>query len=259
MVKRITVPCTVAVVLLALFLAATPVEAQLPPFEDSAKIKLTFEPAKAPRGQVILLKIIVKLAPGFHTYPTSQTDPGASSFRNNLQFPPTPELIRVGPLQEPPYRSKAELGAEIADLHYYTGSIEWTQQAVINPQATPGDKTVQVTLPNLQVCNEQTCYPPKPLTFSVPLTITDEPPLEVEKTFQSDLQKGLEELVKTSAKNVVIKPSDPKPSDSDPFNQDSAPPKATPAPRRILGTRVPRYSLRLPDDSHHRQLFSQAV
>jgi thiol:disulfide interchange protein DsbD len=147
-----------------------------------------------------------------------------------MLIPPTPEMIRVGPLQEPPFQSKAELGAQIADLHFYTGSVEWTQQVVVNPNAAPGDKTVQVMLPNLQVCNDQTCFPPKPLTYSASLTITDEPALEVDKKFQGDLQKGLEVLAKTSANPTATKPRDPKPPESDPFNQDSAPPKATPAP-----------------------------
>jgi thiol:disulfide interchange protein DsbD len=230
MVKRIDGTWVLAIALGSLFAVPTLSRAQLPPFEEAAQVKLSFDPPKARRGQPIALRINVKLALGFHTYPMTQTDPAASSFKNNLLIPPTPEVIRIGPLQEPPFQSKAELGAAIADLHYYTGTVEWTQQVVVNPNATPGAKTVQVTLPNLQVCNDQTCFPPKPLTFSAPLTISDESPLELDQKFQSDLQKGLDELAKTSANPGATKPGDPKPSESDPFNRDTAPPKAAPAP-----------------------------
>jgi thiol:disulfide interchange protein DsbD len=228
MVTRLGYFAGKAFLLVLPLLVASPVQAQLPPFEQSADIKVTLEPAKARRGQVIQLNITAKLAPGFHTYPTIQTDPGASSNQNNLRFPPTPEVIRVGSLQEPPFKQKPVFEANIADLHYYTGTVEWVQPVIVNPQATPGDKTVKITLPGLQVCNDQTCYPPMPLSFTAPLTITDEPPLDVDKKYQADLQKGLDELAKGPNKSAPITPRDAKPSESDPFNPDTEQPKSTP-------------------------------
>src|SRR5262249_30695405 len=45
-------------------------------------------PADARPGQTVTYKLIIKLAPGHHTYPTEQTDPKSTS-KNTIELPQT--------------------------------------------------------------------------------------------------------------------------------------------------------------------------
>jgi cytochrome c biogenesis protein CcdA len=218
---------TVCVCLALALGSASSAQAALPPFDQCAQITCVIEPQKARRGQIVSLIIHMKLAPGFHTYPTTQTDPNAASFKNDLRIPPTPEVIRVGPLQDPPFQSKADLSLQILDLHLYEGEVEWLQTLVVNPQATPGEKKVLITLPWVQACNDQGCLPwnPKEHPYEVRLTVTDESPLEVDKKYQADLDKGLQTLTKSPPKIVPDTPRDAR-KGPDPFNPEPEPVKA---------------------------------
>src|SRR4051812_6349877 len=83
------------------------------------RVEATFEPATAKRGETVTWRVTVELAPNWHTYPTTQTDPAAKSIVNKFT-PPTGGPVAFVPrtLVEPDKQlTKAE--ADVKELHYY--------------------------------------------------------------------------------------------------------------------------------------------
>ena len=97
--------------ILAILLAATCAKAQFgdPPmgsrglrYDDVvSRIEARFEPATARRGETVTWILTVEVIPGWHTYPTKQTDPKAESQTSKIKGPLGTEVIPVGPIIEP--------------------------------------------------------------------------------------------------------------------------------------------------------------
>ena len=64
------------------------------------KVDAVIEPADARPGQTVTYKLIVKLNPGYHTYPTVQPDPKVTS-HNTIKLPDAGDLIFVEEVKDP--------------------------------------------------------------------------------------------------------------------------------------------------------------
>jgi len=200
-------------------------------FSDVAKVQVTLDPSTAARGQTVTLKIAVELVPGWHTYPTVQMDPNASSQVNIFKFPNTKDVIFVGNLQDPPgFESKAEPILEIKELRQYEGKVVWERPLVVRSDATPGKTNVKVLLKQVLACDEKTCLPPAKIEPEVELTITDAAPKEVEPQYREEVRKAA--ISPTAVPPPPQPPIQPLRADTPPTN--TMPTESTAAHERTL-------------------------
>jgi DsbC/DsbD-like thiol-disulfide interchange protein len=150
------------------------------------KVEASVEPAEVRRGQAVTWKLTVELAPGWHTYPTRQPDQEAEPFTSELQFKKAAGGLFVGELKEPTPMIKAEPALNIKALHYMEGKMTWERTLVIPPDAKPGE--LKVTVPvRLQACDERGCLPPKTITATATVRVSDAPPVAVDPRYQNEL------------------------------------------------------------------------
>src|SRR5947209_14056227 len=124
------------------------------------KVEATVEPATAKPGETVTWKLMVEIAPGWHTYPTVQPDANASSYVNKITPPKTGPLKFVGPVTEPANPIKKPLpGEDIKELRTYEGTVVWEQKAVVTADARSGETDVDVTV-SILACDESGCLPP---------------------------------------------------------------------------------------------------
>src|SRR5438132_3719224 len=120
--------------LLLVLLAALPARAQT--FDDVfTKIEARFEPVTARPGDTVKWIFTVELIPGWHTYPTKQTDPSPNAESQVTKFkfpkPGQSEVTVVDKLKEPANsKKKAEPSLGIKELLYYEGTVVWEQPMV---------------------------------------------------------------------------------------------------------------------------------
>ena len=69
--------------------------------EAIQKVEAAFEPAEAKPGQTVTLKLTVKLADGYHTYPVTQPAPEAKYSANAITFPKDGPVVFVGDTVDP--------------------------------------------------------------------------------------------------------------------------------------------------------------
>ena len=136
--------------------------------------KATIEPAQARRGETVVLRIQIRLAPGFHTYPTQQTDPNAAPFQTEIKLLDAAGLV-PGELKDPPAKSKPEPDLNIQKMLYYEGTVVWEWPLKVPTDIEPGPKTVKVRW-NTQVCDEKGCVPEQ-RDLEATVTVTDAPPV----------------------------------------------------------------------------------
>jgi len=133
----------------------------------------------------------VDLLPGWHTYPTRQSDPEADSQKTTIKPPKPDDLIFVGLPQDPPNPIKKALpGLKIKELRYYENSATFELKAVVSPKATPGEKKVTVPITFL-VCDEQGCLEPKTVAQDLTLTVSDAPPVPIDPKYSDEVSKAL--------------------------------------------------------------------
>jgi hypothetical protein len=161
------------------------------------KLEAIVEPAEAPVGSTVTVKINLQLKSGWYTYPVVQTDRGAKDFVNKITFTPGSLIYVEKPKdpENPKSKSEAEIGIE--KLLYYPGGGTWTVKAVVSPNAKPGDALLPIKL-NLQICDANTCLPPKkaevkPIVKIVPGTAGVE---AVEPKYRETVEKVLKDLKK---------------------------------------------------------------
>lgn len=158
------------------------------------KVDGAFTPAEARPGQTVTFSVTVELKPGYHTYPTVQTDKGAASMINEIKFPEPGDVIFVGAVHDPKdVKTKPEPVLGISELKYCTGTVVYTRKAVVSPKAKPGAVTVKLPLFNLSVCNEDNCFPPKKVPVEAVLKVLDGPAAPVDKEYADDVKKALGE------------------------------------------------------------------
>ncbi len=158
-------------------------------------VAMTFEPTEAKPGETVLMKLTVELNAKHYTYPLVQTDPGAVSMVNKIDFPKPGSLIFVGDALDPADpKSKAEPLLNIEAMLYYTGKVVYERRVVVSPMAKPGEVTVALPQFLLSVCNEDNCFPPKKLTPEAKFKVLDGPAVEVHKRYAKEVEKALAEL-----------------------------------------------------------------
>ena len=156
-------------------------------------VELTVDPPQAKPGQVVTLKLTVKLNDGFHTYPTRQKEKPAAGMVNKITFPDdVPGLLFVGETKDP---EKADVKAEpelgIQELKTHHGTVVYERPAVVLPTAAAGERAVKLKTFRLNVCDEMNCFPPKTLTPEAKLTVTAGPAVEVPKEYAEAVKKAL--------------------------------------------------------------------
>jgi thiol:disulfide interchange protein DsbD len=148
-------------------------------------------PTTARRGETVTWSFTVELSPGWHAYPTQQPDPAADSFITKIKPPKTGDLIFVGtPIDQPNPLKRPEPDLKVKELRYYENTATWELKAVVSPNATPGPKTVEVTI-QPPICDEVGCLPPSPIKKPVTLLVSDAPPVPVDPKFADAVQAAL--------------------------------------------------------------------
>jgi thiol:disulfide interchange protein DsbD len=148
-------------------------------------LRASFEPASAKPGQTVTWKLTGRIAPGWHTYPVKQPNPKISSSKNDFEFPAPGDVIFVGQLQEPDVKEvPCELGGMQREIQ--AGEVVWKRPVVVSPEAKPGAKMIKVSLDFL-ICNKDNCLPPRTLVLEAPLTVTTDPPVDVDKAFRDEV------------------------------------------------------------------------
>jgi thiol:disulfide interchange protein len=131
------------------------------------------DPPNARPGQTVTYKLIIKLTPGHHTYPTQQADPGSTS-KNTIELPRTGDLIFVDrdgkKIPDPPDFALVNRGGVMQAE--YEGGATWEFKAVVSPKAAPGRKTIKLPKVQVLVCDEENCLPPKKVNVSADLNVT---------------------------------------------------------------------------------------
>jgi len=179
-----------------LLLIPSPAHAQFGDRPRSASEVITktaaqLTPTTAKRGEMVTWSFTVDLLPGWHTYPTRQSDPEADSQKTTIKPPKPDDLIFVGLPQDPPNPIKKALpGLKIKELRYYENSATFELKAVVSPKATPGEKKVTVPITFL-VCDEQGCLAPKTVAQDLTLTVSDAPPVPIDPKYSDEVSKAL--------------------------------------------------------------------
>jgi hypothetical protein len=195
---RLTVLCAVCGIA---FISTSPNESsagtgQKKSFDHGVKkIEGSFSPSEAKPGQTVTFSITVELNDGYHTYPTVQKDKGAESFVNSFKFTAPDKVIFVGTLQDPvDVKTKFEKDLK-CDVQYCTGKVVYTHKAVVSPKAAAGAVMVKLPSFDLNVCDDENCFPPpkKLPVIEATLKVLSGPAVPVEKDFAGEVKKALGE------------------------------------------------------------------
>ncbi|MEZ6143603.1 MAG: cytochrome c biogenesis protein CcdA [Zavarzinella sp.] len=206
--------CIRSLLLLSLgLLLPASVPAQTLSWNDNLhELKYAVEPATAKPGQTVQFKLTITLPDGLYTYPTVQPDPMEATSVLRIT-PPTntkdadflfPEIV-----QDPP---GAKVKFVLGELRYYTGTVTWTIPVVVNPNATPGMKSISLKEFRFQYCDDSTCLSPKRFTATAPITIeAGSVPVEAKYTeFVNKLVGNAPVPPKEDPKTNVANPPDKK-------------------------------------------------
>ena len=173
--------------ILACLVLANAISAQDKAKEAIQKVEAVFEPAEAKPGQTVTLKLTVKLADGYHTYPVTQPAPEAKYSANAITFPKDGPVVFVGDTVDPVDPKVKKI--EDYDLLVYHGGGTWIRKAVVPPAAKAGAATAKVKF-KLLVCDENNCFPPKTIELEATLKVLDGPAVEVESKYKDEVEKA---------------------------------------------------------------------
>lgn len=142
------------------FPAPGPGKGKLPKdFTNRASVSVEVVPAKAKRGETVLVKVTLTPKADAHawTYPAFPADPAQSS-RNTIEFPEPGDLIFIGKVTDPQTKWKEKPRPGGLGLDQYTDApVTWELKAVVSPKAGVGPKAVVLDALSLQVCDDQNC------------------------------------------------------------------------------------------------------
>ncbi len=156
-------------------------------------ITFTATPAEAKPGEVVTLKITVKLNDGYHTYPTKQDDKNAASMINKITFLDGTALIAVGPIKDPiDFETKAEPELGITDLRTNHGDVVYERKAVVSPKAKAGQIEVKLKALRLSICDKTNCFPAKTVTPMATFKVLPGEAVAVPKEFAEEVKLALE-------------------------------------------------------------------
>ncbi len=158
------------------------------------KVEASIEPAEAKPGQLVIFKLTVTLAKGYHTYPLVQPDKLAEGMVNKIDFPEPGLLIFVGEALDPPQpESKSEPLLGIKALNYYHGTVVYERKAVISPKAKAGAASAAIPKFILSVCDKDSCFPPKTLAPEAAYKVLDGPAVAVDKKYAAEVEKAMKD------------------------------------------------------------------
>src|SRR5262249_35265882 len=83
-------------------------------------------------------------------------------------------------------KSKKE---DMYELLTYPGGGTWKRKAVVPPTAKMGPVTVKVKF-TMQVCDENSCFPPKKYDLEVPLKVLDGPAVAVDPKYKDEVDNA---------------------------------------------------------------------
>ncbi len=194
-------------------------------FKDVVKsITAKVEPAEAKRGETVTWKLTVEVIPGWHTYPTKQTDPNAETFVNKIAFPKPGDVVFVDTLQEPANGiKKPDADLDIKEYTVYEGKPTWTRKFVVSPDAKPGKLTIKVPV-TILAC-DKSCIQDK-VTTEVELTVSDKPAVAVDPKYAAEVKK--KDAPATPPK-VEPKPAAPAPKGQSPALATEEPEDVSPS------------------------------
>ncbi|MFL5330525.1 MAG: protein-disulfide reductase DsbD family protein [Gemmataceae bacterium] len=133
------------------------------------KKEVTFEPAEAKPGDIVTWKLSLEIAPNWHTYPTHQADPKASSLITKIEWPKNTPLLSQGSLMEPTNsKGKPDPALEIKEYRYLEGSVTFSQSFRVAEDAATGKLQFAPRI-TLTVCDDNGCLPVKvePATLNI--------------------------------------------------------------------------------------------
>jgi thiol:disulfide interchange protein len=163
-------------------------QAKRVPFEGRVeKIEGIIEPADAKPGQTVLYKVIVKLKPGYHTYPQTQPEGHVQTFVTRLIPPENSDLIFVETATDPMGGISHGQGGE--KYLAYDNGVEWVYKAVVSPNATAGKKEIAFKTARMTICDEESCLP-KSVSVVAPLQVIAGS-VPVEKQYEEAVTKAL--------------------------------------------------------------------
>ncbi|VTR97124.1 protein-disulfide reductase DsbD family protein [Tuwongella immobilis] len=174
-------------------------------------------PTEAVPGQTVTVTFGLKLIPGWHTYPTHQVDPKASSQTNRFTFPTDGDIIFVGPFEDPAtFITKPDVDLMVQEMRLYKSEVTWTRKAVISPKAKPG--TLKIQIPGrLLVCDARRCLPPERMKFETSIEVkSGSQPIE------AAYSEEVANFVSKAGNGTVTPPTTP------PKNPPVVPPEVTP-------------------------------
>jgi len=179
---------SISTLLIALLFSVSSVSAQGNKAKDAVKkVEASFSPAEAKPGQTVTLKIVVELAPGYHTYPVVQPSPEAKFSANKIAFAAGGPVVFVGDLVDPVQPKVKKL--EDYELHVYPGGGTWIRKAVVLPNAKAGAGTAKVKF-TLLVCDEDNCFPPKTIELEATLKVLEGPSVAVDPRYKDEVEKA---------------------------------------------------------------------
>jgi len=228
--KRLALP---SAVLLTLGIGLGPAHAEGRLSWESAveSVRGEIVPAQAHPGQTVTYKLIIKLAPGHHTYPTQQSDPNSTA-KNTIELPKTGDLIFVDrdkKIADPP--GAALVNRDGVLQAEYEGGATWEFKAVVSPKAPQGDKQVKLEQAKVIVCNENNCLPPRDVKKDAATTVNvSGSPVAVEDKYKAEVERALA---------ADVPPPTPSPKDGPPETMPPTGPSKSP-PSRSTDTVGPK-------------------
>jgi thiol:disulfide interchange protein DsbD len=129
-------------------------------FLKRATVDLTVTPAKAKRGETVVVKLTVTPKANAWTYPAFPKDREQFS-RNSIDLPKPAELVYItkpaDPKVEWKLKPRDDAKPDGPKDEYSTGPVTWEFNAVVAPKAKPGKVEVAVPDAVLQACDANNC------------------------------------------------------------------------------------------------------
>jgi len=157
-------------------LSATAARADVPPRADDIikKIEARFVPAEARPGQKVMLKIELKLKDGWYTYPTKQPEKDFAANVNKIRFTEGGDIRFTGKITDPPKPLVKEIPELMIKLYSYPGGGAWECEAVVSPDAKPGEATAKVRMVE-GVVGADSIFPPKAFDLKASINVVGTP------------------------------------------------------------------------------------
>jgi thiol:disulfide interchange protein len=193
------------------------------PIDDRIDFEITVTPKEARRGEIVHLTVTGTPKPRFHTYPLTQrsADPAQDPAQlSTLKYGTVPGLQPLWPIVESDPQPKHE--EEVGWLLEHELPFTWTQDILILPDATPGEKRLPVTI-KAQVCDANGCVIGEP-EYDAKIIVSAADPVPLTPALQERLKAKPPEL-----KIVPLPPSGAAERPDPAANQNVVPKPKPPA------------------------------